>query len=292
VEVHSSGGSLDSPGNVRVTVERFGSERMQDSMFENYDARCEERVRGAFRLPPIFVGKSKDYNFATAFASYTVAEAQVFVPERDEFDEIINNTVMRELDPEGLYAYRSLPMTVNDVTTQLEALGMVQSDLSKEGRIEAVNEITGMSLKPSEEEEKEKPSMTMDQFGNPVTDLEPVPGGTEVPAAGSSSPPGAPAAPPGPASQPRPLPTRKMDTFDMMELVSQWCRAQLTDELNETEIASIQTFIKRMSGDDRERFDGYVTMRLMSALDHDMMGAIELVGAASDIAEHPHDCIG
>jgi hypothetical protein len=31
-----------------VTIERFGGDRTTDSMFENYDAKCEERVRRAF----------------------------------------------------------------------------------------------------------------------------------------------------------------------------------------------------------------------------------------------------
>ena len=64
-EVEPAGGSLNQPvPTARVTVERFGAERQSDSMFEKYDERCEERVRRAFRLPPIFVGQSKDYNFA------------------------------------------------------------------------------------------------------------------------------------------------------------------------------------------------------------------------------------
>lgn len=274
VEVQASGGSIDSPGNVRVTVERFGSERMQDSMFEKYDERCEMRVRSSFRLPPIFVGKADDYSFATAFASYTVTEAQVFRPERDEFDEIINNTIMRELDPEGLYKFRSLPLTVNDIQNQLEALGMVSEDLSKDGRIDAVNEITGMSLKPNEFEEK-------DPNDEPVI----------PPVVAALAPPGAVPGAAVPAPQPAVPPTRvqAMDTFDMMELVSQWCRGQMTSELSDIEIESMRQQITRMDKAERQKFDGYCTMRMMSAIDHDLMGAVELVGAASSIAEHADD---
>jgi PBSX family phage portal protein len=64
-EVQSTGGSLDNPGQgARVLVEKFGTERQKDSMFEAYDEKCEERIRRAWRLPPIFVGKSNDYNLA------------------------------------------------------------------------------------------------------------------------------------------------------------------------------------------------------------------------------------
>lgn len=269
VEVHATGGSVDSAGNVKVSVERFGSERIQDSMFENYDARCEERVRTAFRLPPIFVGKSQDYSFATAFASYTVAEAQVFQPEREEFDEIINNTVMRELSAD--YEIRSLPLTVNDVQTQLEALGLVQDKLSAEGLIGAVNEATGMSLKVDEEADEEDEMMAMPGA---------MPGAMPVATAGVESVP---------APQPADPPVRRqeMDTFDVMTLVEQWARAKTTDQVSESEEALLREQIVKLDHNTRVQFDGYLAMRLFGgSLDHDLRGVVELVGAATDIHDH------
>jgi PBSX family phage portal protein len=289
IEVHSTGGSIDSPGNVRVTVERFGSERMQDSMFENYDLRCEERVRAAFRLPPIFVGKSQDYSFATAFASYTVAEAQVFTPEREEFDEIINNTIMRELDPDGEYVYRSLPLTVNDVATQLEALMLVKDKLSGEGLITAVNEATGMSLKFDEEAEEENEEEEM-PFGQGPPDAA-VPDPTIAP---ENAPAAVPGEPPSPgAGSPTQL-AEKMDTFDMMLLVNKWCQSILEpQEANKEEVAMIERVVRQMDSATRKQFDSYAAMRLMGALDYDFEGGVELVGAAGDIMaahEHADDC--
>lgn len=276
VEVPSTGGSVDTAGSVKVSVERFGSERMQDSMFENYDARCEERVRGAFRLPPIFVGKSKEYSFATAFASYTVAEAQVFVPEREEFDEIINNTIMRELNDE--YVFRSLPLTVNDVQTQLEALGLVAEKLTSEGLIEAVNEATGMSLKVDEE---------ADNKPDPVPPVI-LPG--QLPALP------APTNIDDPNMQPQPVtpPTRRqeMDTFEMMAFVRRWCDAMTTDEVGDDETEAMRAQIVRMDVNTRTQFDSYAALRLFGgSLDYDLRGGVELVGAASEIAEHGNGCI-
>ena len=278
VEVHSTGGTVDSPGNVRVSVERFGAERMQDSMFENYDARCEERVRGAFRLPPIFVGKSQDYSFATAFASYTVAEAQVFQPEREEFDEMINNTIMRELDPDQEYVFRSMPLTVNDVQTQLEALGMVQDKLTNEQLIMAVNEATGMSLKVDEDADEDDDEGMPPQFGESAaptpssgpTNVEAVPGNTQ------------PATPPSRVA--------RMDTFELMELVARWCDAMTKEGTPDAQVAVMRSQIQRMDEPTKERFDGYCAMRLMgSSLDFDLQGGVELVGALSDIDMHGDD---
>lgn len=146
-EVFSTGGSLDgSGGTVRVTVERFGDERSKDSMFSGYDKNCADHVRGAYRLPPLFLGLSADHNFATAYASYMVAEAQVFRPEREEFDEIINVKVMREIAPE--YLFRSLPLQINDVEQQLKALALVKEFADPEEFLRTVNEIASVTLTP------------------------------------------------------------------------------------------------------------------------------------------------
>lgn len=149
MEVFGSGGTLDSPSTVRVTVERFGAERQKDSMFEKYDERCEKRIRRSWRLPELFLGSVDNFTFATAFASYTVAEAQVFSPERHEFDEIVNRTIMQELDA-GDFIFRSRPVSVQDIQHQLAALGLVQQYISKEEMVKTVNEIANLKLRASE----------------------------------------------------------------------------------------------------------------------------------------------
>lgn len=286
VEVHSSGGSIDSAGSVRVTVERFGSERMQDSMFENYDERCEERTRASFRLPPIFVGKSQDYTYATAFASYTVAEAQVFMPERMEFDEIINNTVMRELDPDGTWMFSSQALTVNDVATKLEALGTAQSVVEREGWVDEINEAAGLDLVAKEGD------VHFSETGEPFQlgpNLENAPAGAAPTGLDAPKPPSGsePASNQGGQSQPRAAPTAKMETFDMMTLVQRWCDMHTTTDVTADEAAFIRRTVDRMGPEERERFDSYCTLRLMSGAEHDFAGAVELFSAATDIPSHP-----
>ena len=152
LEVEPSGGSLESTPQARVTVERFGAERQQDSMFEKYDERCEERVRRSFRLPPIFVGQAKDYSFATAFASYTVAEAQVFKPERDEFDETISMRLLPAMGYDG-YCMRSKPLVIEDATLKLQGLEVAISigdQVEPADMVEAINQVCGLHLKVSE----------------------------------------------------------------------------------------------------------------------------------------------
>lgn len=154
IETVSTGGSMDSPGQVRVTVERFGAERQDDSMFENYDERCEKRVRRAWRLPPLFIGATDDYNFASAYASYLVAEAQVFAPERQEFDALINRTIMKELDPEGRFEFRSRPINIKDVDKQIAALNLALQGktVGREQLVQVLNAMVGLELRLDDED--------------------------------------------------------------------------------------------------------------------------------------------
>lgn len=165
-EAQATGGSLEGgAGSVRVTVERFGSERQSDSMFEKYDVRCEERIRGAWRIPPIFVGKAQDYNFATAQSAVQIAEAQVFKPERDEFDTKINATIMKELDETGKYVFRSLPVPIKDPTAQMGALDKAAQHIKPTDHLKAINEIAGLNLNPRDgidDEHQEMKSIDME----------------------------------------------------------------------------------------------------------------------------------
>lgn len=159
VEAQSSSGSLESAGTVQVKVERFGSERANDAMFSKYDKDAEEHVRTGFRLPPLFLGKAADYNFATAKTAYMVAEAQVFEPERVEFDERMNRTILRELGLKTL-KFKSNPITLKDVDMQLKAMELISDKVEPEGLVGEVNKIAGVTLTHQEQED---PNVAMER---------------------------------------------------------------------------------------------------------------------------------
>lgn len=190
IEAEPTGGGLDSPGTTRVTVERFGSERQQDSMFENYDKTCEGRIRRSFRLPPIFVGGADDYSFATAYTSYTVAEAQVFKPEREEFDEIISSKLIPALFPElgKTYRMRSLTMNIEDATIRLKAaqLAWETGHADPQALMQEINESGGTNIKYTEEWQDPKGQER-------VAALTSVPTSTEIGGGPAKSKTGAPA---------------------------------------------------------------------------------------------------
>lgn len=151
LEVEPTGGSTDGgPPKATVTVERFGGDRTKDSMFEDYDKRCTERVLRAFRMPPIFMGQAESYNFATAFASYVVAEAQVFKPERDDFDTIITMKLLKAMKFND-FCLRSKPLVIEDATLKLQGVEIISTMQQVEPAdiIEVINEIVGIKMKVS-----------------------------------------------------------------------------------------------------------------------------------------------
>jgi PBSX family phage portal protein len=148
MEVMPSGGTFNAPNNVKVTVERFGAERQDDAMFEKYDDKCETRIRRSFRLPPIFVGQAQDYSFATAVASYAVAEAQVFAPERSSFDEHISIKLIEDM---GYADYKlvSKPLAIQDSVVKLQGITAAQATgaVDPEDVIYEINDAVGTNLK-------------------------------------------------------------------------------------------------------------------------------------------------
>lgn len=196
VEAQSSSGSLDSAGTVKVLVERFGAEKANDAMFQAYDALTEEHVRVGFRLPPLFLGKPADYNFATAVTAYMIAEAQVFDPERKAFDEIINMTLLKEMGIKTL-KLKSNPINLKDPANQMGALAIVKDLATRESMLDEINTLTGFDLKLAPEPQPDTVSGT---YVDPTTGMT-----TQVMNSGRAVPGGpapVPKAPPTPINDP------------------------------------------------------------------------------------------
>jgi PBSX family phage portal protein len=150
VEAQSTSGTLEKGGGVQITVERFGSQTANDSMYQKYDVSTEEHVRAGFRLPKLFLGRSDDYNYATAVVAYMVAEEQVFRPERIEFDETINKTILKAMGFKSL-RFVSKPITLKNVDNQLKALEMLKGMVKDEDYVQEVASVGGVNLVYDEE---------------------------------------------------------------------------------------------------------------------------------------------
>jgi len=78
-----------------IEFESLREAQQLDATFTKYDERSADRIGASFRLPPMLRGYTpKDLNRATAIAAVDFAESQVFSPEREDIDWIINKYVL------------------------------------------------------------------------------------------------------------------------------------------------------------------------------------------------------
>jgi PBSX family phage portal protein len=87
----------DDGGQFKVDIKPLTADQHKDALFQNYSANNQDKVRRAFRLPPIFVGRSDDYSASTAESSRRLADEQIFAPERMIFDELFNRILFPEM---------------------------------------------------------------------------------------------------------------------------------------------------------------------------------------------------
>ena len=87
--------------------ESLRDSQQSDATFTTYDERCADRIGASFRLPPMLRGYTpKNLNRATAMAALSFAESQVFEPEREDIDWIVNHYIMPEIGV-TLHRFRS-----------------------------------------------------------------------------------------------------------------------------------------------------------------------------------------
>lgn len=106
---------------VEIKMEHLTDTNLSDGLFMEYQRNNRDKVRGAFRLPPVYLGDSTDYTRATAEVAKQVAEEQVFVPERDEIASVFNAVIGNELELRYCEMYLKGP-EIGDMTELAQAL--------------------------------------------------------------------------------------------------------------------------------------------------------------------------
>lgn len=275
-DIQSTSGTLEKGGGVQVTIESFGSEKQQDSMFEKYDDKCEKRVRASFRLPPLFVGKADDYSYASVFASYVLGEAQVFQPERMEWDEVFNNTVMKAMTG-GVYKIVSKPLTVADAETNLTALELAMNGqaITKATLIDELNKVGSLNLKHMDD-------IDGDEFAERVA-------GSNSRRAGD-----APAATPAPANEEADVDADSDDNTDdgtvkmlktelseLGEIAALQARA-LTKGISKNDKKDLRIQMSQLNKNELELVTMLTTNRIYASTENDPVGVAELCGCISE----------
>jgi len=146
-------GDQGSPGQVKLDAKPVTQAQHKDALFQEYSGNNREKIRRAFRLPPILVGVSEAYNRATAEISRRVADEQVFAPERDEFDQLINRIMFPAM---GIryHQFKSNSPNTTDNTELVKILAGAEKTGGMTPRIarQALEDIFGIELPPFPED--------------------------------------------------------------------------------------------------------------------------------------------
>ena len=130
------GGSGGDATRAKIELRPLTDAQQQDALFQVYDERNIDKVGSAFRLPKMLRGESKDFNRATAESALRFAEDQVFQPERDEFDFLMNRQLLADMGIR-FWRFRSQTPVTRDperMTTMVEKLVRVGVLTPEEGR--------------------------------------------------------------------------------------------------------------------------------------------------------------
>jgi len=135
--LEADGGGTGDGGRAKIELRPLTEAQQHDALFQIYDERNIDKVGSSFRLPRLLRGESKDFNRATAESALRFAEDQVFQPERDEFDFLMNRKVLADMSVR-FWRFRSQTPVTRDperMTEMVERLVRVGVLTPEEGRV-------------------------------------------------------------------------------------------------------------------------------------------------------------
>jgi PBSX family phage portal protein len=139
---------IEEKGSAKIELKNLAEYRKEDQMFERYLAGAEKTIRHRFRLPPLYVGAAESFTHATAKAAETVVEEQVFIPERDGFDEEINRKIVHGEFGITAWSYKSKgPRAVGseEITKGVRAF-MIAGALTVNHAVDLANRAFGLDM--------------------------------------------------------------------------------------------------------------------------------------------------
>lgn len=150
----------EDEGHIKIDIKPLTREQHTDALFVRYIESSKDSIRRSFRLPELFVGVGAQLNRATAEAARQLADEQVFAPERDETDHVIN----RFLVDMGIYymSFRSKTPNVTDnqaLVAMLSAAERTGGITPRIARQVAIDVFPGASEAPDIDPEKVDPDM-------------------------------------------------------------------------------------------------------------------------------------
>ena len=102
-----------------IEILKLNDAERRELLFGDSDKRWENIIRSSFKLPPILVGMTDDYNRATSQASLDMAEEQVFSSERKYLEDFIESILFGKALGYGL-KHHKIKLNISSVADRLE----------------------------------------------------------------------------------------------------------------------------------------------------------------------------
>lgn len=96
IEVEGLSNDPEMNKNISVKLQPLTAMLQDDGLFLKYDEQSRKKVQSAFRLQDLYTGYSSNFNRATAEVARQVTEEQVFIPEREKLESIINRQLFAD----------------------------------------------------------------------------------------------------------------------------------------------------------------------------------------------------
>jgi len=173
--LEADGAGTGDGGRAKIELRPLTDAQQQDALFQVYDERNIDKVGSAFRLPRLLRGESKDFNRATAESALRFAEDQVFPPERDEFDFLMNRKLLADMGIR-FWRFRSQTPVTRDperMTEMVERLVRVGVLTPEEGRLLAGDIFNREFRKIGDDWTKRPITLTLAGIQTGVEDLKP-----------------------------------------------------------------------------------------------------------------------
>lgn len=146
--------NLDSDkSKVDVELKTLADILQNDGLFLEYDEASRKKVQSSFRLPSLYTGYTDSYNRATADTARQLAEEQVFIPERETLDFLINHILLAD------YNFKYVDVTFNapeisDNTEKAKLLAVYNAigAIAPNDMRDAVGRLLGKELEPFADE--------------------------------------------------------------------------------------------------------------------------------------------
>lgn len=147
---------IDDKDKVDIEIKSLADMLQTDALFLEYDDKVREKVLSSFRLPPVYVGLSQDYNRSTVEEAKRIAEEQVFQAEREALEDLFNRHLLASYQLKEVKVEVRGPELSND-TLIIEALDKLGARFSDNEARAIVGKLVGVELPVLQGEQHELP---------------------------------------------------------------------------------------------------------------------------------------